>query len=95
MKSFTFSNGVTIEPGEIVATNIAGVHMDNNLYPNAEKYDGFRFSRMREIDGKAVHAASTSKEFLQFGHGKYAWYILPLLIFIIAPVDSLELIHSS
>ena len=74
MKSFTFSNGVTIEEGEIVATNIAGVQLDNNIYPNAEKYDGFRFSRMREIDSEGVHAASTSTEFLQFGHGKYAWY---------------------
>ena len=47
--------------------------MDNALYPNADTYDGFRFSRMRETDGKTVYATNTSTEFLQFGHGKFAW----------------------
>jgi len=76
MNSFTFSNGITIKRGEIVGTNIAGLHMDENIYKNAHIFDGFRFSRMREEKGDlaSLYAANTSTEFLQFGHGRHAWY---------------------
>lgn len=75
MKKFTFSNGVTVEPGEIVATNIAALHMDESLYKNAHEFDGFRFSRMRDENGESarLYSTNTSHEFLMFGHGKHAW----------------------
>lgn len=76
MKPFTFSNGITLQPGEIVATPIAGIHMDDNLYEKAHEFDGFRFSRMRERDGDSakLYSVNSSTEFLQFGHGKNVWY---------------------
>ena len=75
MKKFTFSNGITVEPGEIVGTNIAALHMDESLYKNAREFDGFRFSRMRDKNGETAKYCSTNTnhEFLQFGHGKHAW----------------------
>jgi len=75
MKPFRFSNGVTVEPGEIVGTNIAALHMDETLYRNAREFDGFRFSRMRDEigDSAKLYSTNTSYEFLQFGHGKHAW----------------------
>jgi len=80
MNSFTFSNGITVKSGEIVGTNIAGLHMDENIYRNAHIFDGFRFSRMREEKGDLanLYAANTSTEFLQFGHGRHAWYLIGL-----------------
>jgi cytochrome P450 len=76
MRQYTFSNGVTVYPGEIVATAIAGVHMDPNIYPNPLQFDGFRFSRMKEQNGESakLYAVNTSTEFLQFGHGPHSWY---------------------
>ena len=75
MKKFTFSNGITVEPGEIVGTNIAALHTDETLYKNAHEFDGFRFNRMRDENGNnpKLYATNTSFEFLQFGHGKHAW----------------------
>lgn len=75
MKPFTFSNGVTLQPGEIVGTPVVGVHMDESIYENPHMFDGFRFSRMREGgESVKVDAVTTSTEFLQFGHGRHAWY---------------------
>jgi cytochrome P450 len=82
LKKFKFSNGTTVEPGEIVGTNIAALHMDDSIYKNAHEFDGFRFSRMREEKGgdPKLYATNTNLEFLQFGHGKHAWYTLMLPI---------------
>jgi cytochrome P450 len=73
---FTFSNGVYVPPGSQVGTTIYHIHTDENIYPNALEFDGFRFSRMRERDGESAkhHSSNTSHDFLYFGHGQHAWY---------------------
>jgi len=83
MKPYTFANGVTLQPGEIVATPIAGVHMDESIYKNPLEFDGFRFSRQREQDGESakLYAVNTNPDFLQFGYGIHAWYDLKFLIY--------------
>jgi hypothetical protein len=83
-EGFTFSNGVFVPPGTAVATPSYPIHHDEKIYPNPNKFDGFRFSRMREKEGEGAkhHASSTSLDFLYFGHGQHGWYApLPLLQF--------------
>lgn len=59
----------------MISAAILGRHLDNELYEQAEKFDGFRFSRMREKDGQNVRNefVSTSVDYLAFGHGNHAW----------------------
>jgi cytochrome P450 len=75
MKDFGFSDGLVISPGEILAMDQRGVHMNPKLYPCPDDFDGFRFSRMREEgETSRIYTTNTSTEFLTFGHGKHAWY---------------------
>jgi len=76
MNPFTFSNGVTVPKGTTITAPIGAIHMDNDLYPNAETFDGLRFSKLRQqSDSAKLHAANTSNEFLYFSHGKHGWYL--------------------
>ena len=79
LKPYTFSNGVKIPAGQYLAVPTSGIHMDESIYEDAEKFDGFRFSRMREREGEGPkhYSVNTATEFLTFGHGKHAWYIIP------------------
>ncbi|PVF95420.1 cytochrome P450 [Serendipita vermifera] len=43
---FTFSNGVTIPAGETVSCHLYGVHRDNEIYPDPQEFDGWRFLGM-------------------------------------------------
>ncbi|KAH9066646.1 cytochrome P450 [Lactarius vividus] len=75
LRPFTFSNGVTVPAGTLVAVPSAATHMDGEIYPNPEEFDGFRFARLRERDGVSVAgqlATSTSAEYLAFGYGRHA-----------------------
>jgi len=74
MKPFTFSNGITISAGETVASPAGAIHMDDSIYENATEFDGFRFSRIREMEGESpkIHSVNTGTEFLTFGHGEHA-----------------------
>lgn len=76
MKSYTFADGTTIPKGVILATPILAIHTDDNYYPNAKEFDGFRFSKLREQEGESAkhHSSNTSSEYLHFGHGHHAWY---------------------
>ena len=76
LRPFTFSNGVTVPAGTIVATATGAVQMDAEIYPNPEEFDGFRFAKLRERDSDTVtghQATSTSAEHLSFGYGRHAW----------------------
>jgi cytochrome P450 len=67
------SNGYEIPKGTkmIVTTN----HMqDADYYDEPEKFDGYRFFRMRGQPGKdkMAHLVSTGEQHLGFGHGLHA-----------------------
>jgi len=77
LRPFTFSNGVTIPAGTLLALPVHSVHMDEEIYPNAQDFDGFRFSNLREVEGDVDMATShqlvtTSAELLGFGLGRHA-----------------------
>ena len=76
LRPFTFSNGVTVPAGTIIAAPAIAIHTDGEFYPNPETFDGFRFAKLREHDGAPVvgqQATSTSAEYLSFGYGRHAW----------------------
>jgi cytochrome P450 len=78
LRPFTFSNGVTIPAGTLLAVPLHSVHTDEEIYPNALEFDGFRFFKLREKEGDGVLAAghqlvTTSPELLGFGLGRHAW----------------------
>jgi len=76
LRPFTFSNGVTIPAGTLVATPSSAIHMDEEIYPKPEQFDGFRFSKSCEMDGGVTttgrSAVSTSPDHLTFGFGRHA-----------------------
>ena len=76
---FTFSNGLTIPAGTLVALPVDAIHTDGEIYPKPEEFDGFRFSKVREKEGDAMltrhQAVSTSPEQLAFGLGRHAWWV--------------------
>ncbi|KAN0130729.1 Cytochrome P450 [Lactarius tabidus] len=73
LRPFTFSNGVTIPAGTLISAPITAIHTDGKIYPNPKKFDGFRFSSLREHDGvTGLQVTSTSAEYLTFGYGRHA-----------------------
>ncbi|KAJ7203650.1 cytochrome P450 [Mycena pura] len=79
---FAFSDGTVIPHGAILSVPIIEVHRDPALYPDADTFDGFRFSRMREeaVDSTEKPApkmvreqmVSTTPDHIIFGHGRHA-----------------------
>ncbi|KAI9569397.1 cytochrome P450 [Boletus coccyginus] len=74
LRDFTFSDGTFIPKGTSVAAATRSLHHDNNFYDNPEVFEPFRFACLREDDEQdAKHQfASTSIEYLPFGHGRHA-----------------------
>jgi hypothetical protein len=79
LRPFTFSNGVTIPAGTIVSVPGSSTHTDERNYSNPDEFDGFRFAKLREIEGHTAatkyQSVSTSTEFLAFGVGRHKWYV--------------------
>ncbi|KAH9954980.1 cytochrome P450 [Russula dissimulans] len=75
LRPFTFSNGVTIPAGTLVSLPMYPIHVDEDIYPNAEKFDGYRFLKLREESSNmaAKHQMVTASiELLSFGYGRHA-----------------------
>ena len=102
LKDFMFSDGTFIPKGTSVAAATLSLHHDKNFYDNPDVFEPFRFADILEEDGKGPkhQFASTSTEYLPFGHGRYAWYGLgsvisdsgstPLTISLAPDVSSLQ-----
>ncbi|KAF5368299.1 hypothetical protein D9757_010524 [Collybiopsis confluens] len=90
LKDFTFLNGLTVPAGATVAVPVWAIHHDNastssfhfilsfmtrnEYFPNAETFDGFRFSKMREEEGESIkhQMVTPTREYLLFGVGRHA-----------------------
>jgi len=75
LRPFTFSNGVTVPAGTLIAAPSAAIHTDGEIYPNPDEFDGFRFAKLREQEKVPVvgqQSTSTSAEYLIFGYGRHA-----------------------
>ncbi|TBU45343.1 cytochrome P450 [Dichomitus squalens] len=76
MKDIVLDNGTFIPKGTLLGAAAHPAHHDNAHLPNADLFDPFRFSRMREAGSSSgssrLQFASTSPEYLPFGHGQLA-----------------------
>jgi cytochrome P450 len=77
LRPFTFSNGVTVPAGTIVAVPASSAHTDERIYLNPDEFDGFRFAKLREIEKNTAasryQSVFTSSEYLVFGLGRHTW----------------------
>ena len=76
LQPFTFSTGVTIPPGTLVSVPANATQTDETIHENPNKFDGFRFAKLREKEGEASgrhQAISASADNLSFGLGRHAW----------------------
>ena len=78
MKDFTFSDGTFIPKGTMIGVATRCLHHDEKFYENANVFEPFRFAEMYEEDSEGVkyQFVSTAIEYLAFGHGKHAWYVV-------------------
>ncbi|EJD07465.1 cytochrome P450 [Fomitiporia mediterranea MF3/22] len=75
MSDLTLPDGTFLPAGSFLAANVIGIHRDESHYPDADKFDGFRFSRLREqsTEESVKHQmVFTSPDYLAFGHGRHA-----------------------
>ena len=68
---FTFSDGATIPRGTSVSFYAHDAHCNDKVYEDPLRFDGFRFSKMREGSAKKVGMVSSSQDHLAFGHGRH------------------------
>lgn len=75
VKDFTFSDGTVVPTGTHLCANAWGVHRDDAYYPNADEFNGFRFFEESGVDQPLM--ATPSLDYMAFGHGRPAWYVMP------------------
>lgn len=73
LKSIPLSDGTVIPKGAMIAVS-AHINQDETIYPNPEKYDGYRFLKKRQEPGhEHKHQfVTTTRETYGFGHGVHA-----------------------
>jgi len=74
LKDYTFSDGTFIPRGAIISAASYAIHRDNEIYADANVFNGLRFSELRDEDGQKVRNqfVSTNPDYIGFGHGKHA-----------------------
>ena len=71
VNDFTFSDGTTIPRGTLVSVSAHNAHSNDKVYEDPLRFDGFRFSKMREGSAKKVGMVSSSPDYVSFGHGRH------------------------
>jgi cytochrome P450 len=71
----TLSDGTYLPKGTWISAPASAIHDSDLYYEDPLKFDGFRFSKMREQPGNEAkfQLVNTTNSFLPFGHGKHAW----------------------
>jgi cytochrome P450 len=73
LESITLSDGLEVPKGTMIYVSCHNM-WDEEIYPAADQFDGYRFYKLRQIESKKNQAqlVSTSAQYLGFGHGKHA-----------------------
>ncbi|KAH7304697.1 cytochrome P450 [Stachybotrys elegans] len=74
-KPLHLSDGTTIPAGTMVTIPSSSIARDPDIYPNPEKFLGFRFYELRmakKENAMRYQYTSTGPDSMQFGHGKLA-----------------------
>ncbi|KAG8216960.1 cytochrome P450 [Butyriboletus roseoflavus] len=74
LKGFAFSDGTFVPKGTMTLVAARAMHYEEAYYENAHAFEPFRFADLHEKDdeGRKHQFASTSAEYLAFGHGRHA-----------------------
>ncbi|KAG6848382.1 hypothetical protein H0H93_000731, partial [Arthromyces matolae] len=75
IKDFAFSDGTVIPKGNSIAVPNFAMHHDERNYANANAFDPFRFSKLRELEGKGFsnhQMVALSHDYIVFGLGRHA-----------------------
>lgn len=67
------ADGIEIPKGTAVMVSTHGM-WDDSIYPEADKFDGYRFFNLRQTPGQenSSQLVTTSPDHLGFGHGQHA-----------------------
>ncbi|CAG7850969.1 Ent-kaurene oxidase; AltName: Full=Cytochrome P450 503A1; AltName: Full=Cytochrome P450-4 [Serendipita indica DSM 11827] len=100
VQDYTFSNGVKIPKGELVAAVANPIHMDPNVYEDAKEFKPWRFLERTNAEGlgkdsKKYAMVTPAEDFLAWGLGKHAcpgrWYaamlVKHLVVYILLQYD--------
>ncbi|KIJ50513.1 hypothetical protein M422DRAFT_27187 [Sphaerobolus stellatus SS14] len=74
LKEYTFSDGTLVPKGAMLFAASFPRHHDDEVYANADTFQPFRFSELREKDGlnSTNQFVNTNLDYLAFGHGSHA-----------------------
>lgn len=75
LQPITLMDGTYIPKGAYVSSNFS-IHLDDDIYPDAHKFDGYRFLPETTPGGKSNNSSGfvrTNSHYLIFGHGKHPW----------------------
>lgn len=89
MTDIILRDGTKIPQGTYIAAPATAVHHDESTYTSNDVFDPFRFARLREQDehhGVSHQFSNTSPQWLAFGHGRNAWYVLLLPTHTVYPL---------
>lgn len=70
LKDFKLSDGTLIPQGTYLAVPSLSMYMDEDYYPDAHKFDAFRFLKMRQAPGQETNHSfvQTQATYLHFGY---------------------------
>lgn len=73
-ENHVLSDGTALPKGSHICMPVNAIQNDPEVTPEPSLFDGFRYSRARQRQGEGhLHQfATTEKNLLNFGHGKYA-----------------------
>jgi hypothetical protein len=66
---YKFSDGSSLRSGTPIGVPIICIHRDNAFYPEADRFDGFRFYKLRQQGYQGISVTDVSPKFLTFGYG--------------------------
>ncbi|KAI9685127.1 MAG: hypothetical protein M1822_004714 [Bathelium mastoideum] len=72
---YRLDDGFIIPKGTQVGVPAQAISMDPDIFPDPEKFDGFRFAKMQQqedIAGARTQYAASNKESMAFGYGRHA-----------------------
>ncbi|KAF5372499.1 hypothetical protein D9758_005236 [Tetrapyrgos nigripes] len=74
LKDFQFSDGTVVPAGTFASAASNAIHNDENIYPNANEFHGFRFAEMKSEEGEEMgqNMVKPNNEYMIFGNGKHA-----------------------
>lgn len=88
LSDYRFSNGALVEKGTFVGASMLTAHFDPAKYPSPELFKPWRFFTNTNSEAAVKNRFTTpSAEFLPFGAGKHAWYVLYTVVVLIADAD--------